>query len=190
MNTTYGTIPTPPPSSDPAFLSNARDRIRSSIRTRRPWKEMVSFSFPGSFNVAHQRIKTNASYFHVNYVIIVLFVLFLSLLWHPVSLIVFLVTMTAWLFLYFLRDDPIMIFGYGVDKRVILVFLSIFTFVLLLMTHALVFIAGVVVGLVVVVVHGAFRRTNDLVFDEGERIESGLRVDLKETASASYSSSF
>ncbi|KAI3447120.1 hypothetical protein Pfo_003785 [Paulownia fortunei] len=188
MTTTYGTISTATPPPDPPF----GQRIRSVIGTRRrPWKEMVSFSFPESFNAALQRIQTNASYFHVNYAIIILFMLFISLLWHPVSLIVFIFMMAAWLFLYFLRDEPLVVCGYGVEEPVILVVLSIFTVVLLLLTHAVVFVAGLVVGLVVVVAHGAFRRTNDLVFDEeeggggcGERV-----VDLKETASASYSSS-
>ncbi|GFQ08366.1 pra1 family protein f2, partial [Phtheirospermum japonicum] len=93
-----------------------------------------SFSFPESFNVAVHRIRTNASYFHVNYAIIVLFMLFVSLLWRPLSLIVFIVAMAAWLFLYFLRDRPVVVCGYGVEERVILVVLSIFTVALLLMT--------------------------------------------------------
>ncbi|KAL3829976.1 hypothetical protein ACJIZ3_018778 [Penstemon smallii] len=174
--TTYGTISTTPPSSD--------TRIRFGIGTRRPWKEMISFSFPENYKIALQRIKSNASYFHVNYAIIVLFMIFLSLLWHPASMIVFLITMAAWLFLYFLRDDPIVIFGYRVDERVILVVLSIFTVVLLLLRHGVVFMVGMGVGLAVVAAHGAFRRINDLGgCDDQER-----RVDLKETASASFSS--
>ncbi|KAG8367255.1 hypothetical protein BUALT_Bualt16G0053500 [Buddleja alternifolia] len=183
MSTTYGTISTQPP-PEPPFLSPARERIR----TRRPWKEMVSFSLPESFNVALHRIQTNISYFQVNYAIIVLFMLFISLLWHPLSLIVFTVVMVAWLYLYFLRDDPIVLFAYAVDERLTLVVLSIFTVAVLLMTRAVVFVAGLMAGLTVVVAHGAFRETNDLVFD----VENGINqrvVDLKETASVSYSSS-
>lgn len=53
----------------------------------------------------------------------------------------------------------------------------------------MVFLVGLAVGLAVVVAHGVFRRTNDLVFDEEEGGGCGDRVvvDLKETASASYS---
>ncbi|KAK6151934.1 hypothetical protein DH2020_014569 [Rehmannia glutinosa] len=193
MTTTYGTIPTSTPPPDPPILTHARQRIRSGIGTRRPWKEMaISFSIPESLNAAIHRVQTNFSYFHVNYAIIVLFTLFVSLLWHPVSLIMFIVIMAAWIFLYFLRDDPIIVFGYGVEERVILVVLSVFTVALLLLTHAMVFMAGLAVGVVVVVAHGVFRRTNDLVFDEEEGGGGGgerVVVDLKETASASYSSS-
>lgn len=83
-----------------------------------------------------------------------------------------------------------MVFGYGVDERVILAVLSISTLVLLLLTHATIFLAGLAVGLVVVVLHGAFRRTNDLFSDEEQGVKGDVSVDLKETASASYSSPF
>ncbi|XP_073041674.1 PRA1 family protein F3-like [Primulina eburnea] len=151
---------------------------------------MASCSMPESFNVALQRVRTNTSYFQVNYVIIILFMVFLSLLWHPVSIIVFIFTIGVWLFLYFLRDEPVVVFGYGVDERVILAVLSISTLVLLLLTHATVFLAGLAVGLVVVVLHGAFRRTNDLFLDEEQGVKGDVSVDLKERASASYSSPF
>lgn len=116
---------------------------------------------------------------------IVLFVLFLSLLWHPVSLIVFMVVMVAWLFLYFLRDDPIVVFGYAVDERVVLTILSISTVVLLVTRATLNVVVGVAVGLAAVVVHGAFRRTEDLNGGVG----GPTTLDLMETAAASFSSS-
>ncbi|KAL2480217.1 PRA1 family protein F2 [Abeliophyllum distichum] len=190
MATTYGTIDIALPPSDPPLLSNADQRIRSGIGTQRPWKEMLPFSIPQTFNIALQRIKSNVSYFHVNYAIIVLFMLFLSLLWHPISLMVYIVNMAAWLFLYFLRDDPVVVFGYGVDERVILAVLTIFTVVLLLSTHAAVFLMGMVVGVVVVVVvHASFRRTSDLIPDEELLGESPVDLKVTASASASYSSS-
>ncbi|XP_051152574.1 PRA1 family protein F3-like [Andrographis paniculata] len=159
MSTTYGTIPTgrsgaPPPSDLPSS--------RSVMLARRPWREMVtSLSLPRSVGAAAERSRANAAYFHVNYSIIVLFALFVSLLWHPVSLVVFLATMAAWLFLYFLRDDQIVLCGYAVEERVVLVVLSIFTVCLLLMTHAAVFLVGAAVGLLLVAAHAVVRNTGD-----------------------------
>lgn len=46
----------------------------------------------------------------------------------------------------FLRDAPVVFPGYGVDERVILVVLSISTVVLLMLTHATVFLAGLAMG--------------------------------------------
>lgn len=150
---------------------------------------LSSFSFPDDFKHSLSRINTNVSYFHTNYAMIVLFVLFLSLLWHPVSLIVFIVMMVAWLFLYFLRDDPIVICGYAVDDRVVLTILSIFTVVLLVTRATVNVVVGVSVGMAIVGLHGAFRMTDDLNVDENQGVGEPTRLDLMETASASFSSS-
>ncbi|KAJ1404511.1 Prenylated rab acceptor PRA1 [Sesbania bispinosa] len=63
-------------------------------------------------------------------------VLFLSLLWHPISLIVFLLLMAAWLFLYFLRDHPFVLLGHVAHDRLVLLFMAVLTVALLLLTDA------------------------------------------------------
>ncbi|KAA8523238.1 hypothetical protein F0562_009661 [Nyssa sinensis] len=162
------------------------------------WSPFTQSPFPSSFADSLSRIRTNAGYFLTNYAIIVLFALFLSLLSHPISLIVFFVTMAAWLFFYFLRDEPLVIFNRVIDDRVVLIVLSVVTIVSLFLTHATVnIVVGLVVGAVVVLVHGALRRTDDLLLDEEEGVGSGVgwrsggaaRMLLKETASSSFSSS-
>ncbi|KAL6955654.1 hypothetical protein U1Q18_018052 [Sarracenia purpurea var. burkii] len=200
--TTYGTIPTsvPPSSLNDStleFLSRAKDRIRSDFSTRRPWKEMAppsAISLPGGAIDAAARFRDNAAYFRMNYAIIVLFVLFLSLLWRPISLIVFVVMMTAWFFFYFLRDEPLVVFNRTIGDRMVLISLSVATIVILFMTHATVnIVVGLVVGMAVVAIHGALRWTDDLVWNQEEGgAGSGVvwpRIPLKETASSSFSSS-
>ncbi|KAM1410931.1 hypothetical protein ACFXTO_023862 [Malus domestica] len=85
-----------------------------------------SFNFPSSFSDAFGRVRSSVAYFRMNYAIVVLLILFLSLLWHPIFLIVF------------LRDEPLVLFKKKktVDDRVVLIMLAIVTIVLLFLTHA------------------------------------------------------
>ncbi|KAJ0755615.1 putative prenylated rab acceptor P [Helianthus annuus] len=174
--TTYGTIPTSPlEGTNLEYISRAKTRIQSELGTRRPWKQMFnlnSLNFPNGVGNAVKRITTNTGYFRMNYVIVSLIILFLSLLWHPISLIVFVVMMAAWLFLYFLRDEPLVIFHRTIGDRTVVVVLFVVTIVLLLLTSATWnIISSVLIGLVVVVVHAALRSTDDL-FDD-DRVETG-----------------
>lgn len=176
--TTYGTIPTSSTSGTKnlEYISRAKARIKAGLSTRRSWNEMFNFN---SINLPHglfnsfSRIKTNINYFRANYAIIMLLILFLSLLFHPISLIVFVVMMAAWLFLYFLRDEPLVIFHRMIGDRAVLIVLSIVTVVLLLLTGATMNIfSSVLIGFVVVVIHAAFRKTDDLLLDD-DNVESG-----------------
>ncbi|KAL2332292.1 hypothetical protein Fmac_019873 [Flemingia macrophylla] len=171
--TNYGTIPTTSGgATNLEFISRAKERIREGLGTRRPWKLMFnlrSFALPSGFSDAVSRLRTNVAFFQMNYAIVVLIVLFLSLLWHPVSLIVFVVLMAAWLFLYFLRDEPLMLFGRLISDRLVLILMAVLTVVLLLLTGAtLNIVVALLVGVLLVVAHAALRTTSDLFLDEEE----------------------
>nr|CAD1843132.1 unnamed protein product [Ananas comosus var. bracteatus] len=152
------------------FISRAKERGYSALATRRPWREMAdprAFGFPLSLGEAYLRIRTNLAYFAMNYAIVVLVVVFLSLLWHPISLIVFIAAMIAWLFLYFLRDEPLVLFGRTISDTIILAVLAVVTLVLLLLTNAtLNILVSLLVGLLVVVAHAALRKTEHLYMEE------------------------
>ncbi|ERN16360.1 PRA1 family protein F2 [Amborella trichopoda] len=172
----YGTIPvssSPSPALD--LFSKAKEKGISIYAKRRPWRELThldSFSFPPSFREAVARVRANTDYFRVNYALIVLVVVFLSLLWHPVSLIVFLVMMAIWLFLYFLRDDPLIFFGRTLGDRLVLLLLSVVTLVALLLTHATKnILVSLTIGIVLVLVHSAIRSIENHYEDDKE---SGL----------------
>ncbi|KAL8458505.1 hypothetical protein ACS0TY_035300 [Phlomoides rotata] len=172
--TNYGTIPTSSsPSTAPVnleYISRAKERIREGLATRRPWREIFDlhcYNFPKSFGDATGRVKKNFVYFTMNYALIVLVIVFFSLIWHPISMIVFIAMMAVWLFLYFLRDEPLVIFGRLITDKVVLIVLSIVTFGVLLLTGATWnILISVLVGLVVVLIHAAVRRTDNLVSDE------------------------
>ncbi|XP_057459417.1 PRA1 family protein F3-like [Actinidia eriantha] len=170
--TTYGTIPTSLSAgvTKLEYVSRAKERLKSGFGSRRPWKEMFNFrsiGFPSGISGVIGRIRTNLAYFRMNYAIIMLMIVFLSLLWHPISLIVFVVMMALWLFLYFLRDEPLAIFGRTIDDRAVLIVLSVLTIVFLLLTDATSNILfSLLIGVVVVLIHAVLRKTDDLCVDQ------------------------
>jgi hypothetical protein len=186
----YGTIPTTvstttttttQPLRSPTtltFISRATTTTQTLIATRRPWQELIKFSSfirPYTYDESISRIKYNVNYFRVNYAMIFLAILFLSLLWHPISIIVFIGVFVAWLFLYFERDGPVVLFNRSFDDRVVFCVLGLVTIVALAYTDVgLNVLIALIIGVVVVGVHAAFRGTEDLFLDEESAVEGGL----------------
>ncbi|CAN8269380.1 unnamed protein product [Cochlearia groenlandica] len=172
--TNYGAIPTSSshtsPMSDLESISRAKERIKAGLATRRQWRVMFdyhSMSLPRGVSAAISRIKTNLIYFQTNYAIVVLIAIFLGLINHATSLIVLTVLVFLWIFLYFLRDEPIKVFRYQIDDRTVLICLSVLTIVMLFLTNATLNIVGALVsGAVVVLIHAVVRKTEDLYLDE------------------------
>nr|ADN34104.1 cytochrome p450 [Cucumis melo subsp. melo] len=193
--TSYGTIPTstaPGTSSDLDFVSRGKQRLKAGLATRVPWRLMFdfhSFTLPFNFHETFSRIKTNIVYFRMNYVIIVLLILFFSLIWHPISLIVFTAMLAVWLFLYFLRDEPLILFGRLINDRLVMAVLSVFTLVFLFLTKAtLNILLSLLIGAVLVLIHAALRKTDDLFLDEGATTVYTFGSDAPGTSVSLYSS--
>ncbi|OWM77030.1 hypothetical protein CDL15_Pgr010118 [Punica granatum] len=168
----YGTIPASAGAGESPkleYISRPKERFKSGLANRRLWREMFniqSMRLPSSFSYSLSRARTNIVYFRANYAIIVLLVLFLGLLWHPISLIVFIIIMAAWIFLYFLRDEPLEVFSRTVDDRLVLIVMAVLTVVFLLLTHATInILVALLIGAAVVVAHATLRKTDDLLVD-------------------------
>ncbi|KAI9119653.1 hypothetical protein K1719_009529 [Acacia pycnantha] len=148
-------------SSTTELFSTFKETSQSVMATRRPWRQLLdlsALSFPSSISDATTRIAQNVSHFLANYTLIVLIILFLSLIYHPFSMLVFLIVFAAWYFLYFSRDEPISVFNLVVDDRAVVVGLGLITLVALILTHVwLNVFLSIVIGIVVVCLHAAFR---------------------------------
>ncbi|KDP40277.1 hypothetical protein JCGZ_02275 [Jatropha curcas] len=163
----------------PQFLSGFKQTAQSLNAGLRPWSvflDLTSLNLPSSIPDATTRITQNLTHFRSNYSLIILIVLFLSLFYHPLSLIAFLITFIAWVFLYFSRNEPLIIFGYQVNDLVVLVLLFVATILVLIWSGVwLNLLVAVVIGVVLVVLHAVLRSTDDLVADD---IETSPYVNL------------
>ncbi|KAL2321012.1 hypothetical protein Fmac_029981 [Flemingia macrophylla] len=169
----YSSLPSPSSSSGAGRYFATRDATSphpAAFATRRPWEEvfaLYSLTRPYSVGEATVRVRRNLGHFRVNYLMMALLVLFLSLLWHPVSIIVYLVALAAWFFLYFFRDRPVVVLGVALDDRAVAVALAAGTVVVLGLTGVWWNVAvAVAVGVAVVALHAAFRSIEDLYVDE------------------------
>ncbi|KAF6152660.1 hypothetical protein GIB67_008097 [Kingdonia uniflora] len=162
------------------FITRLSDSARLAFSQRRAWSELIdrsAFSRPDSITEAASRIRKNLTYFRINYLTLLASVLALSLLTNPISLIVLLGLLAAWVFLYLFRpsESPLVVFGRSFTERETLGVLVVSTVVVVFLTSVgSLLISAVMVGLGIICAHGAFRVPEDLFLDEQEQSGTGL----------------
>ncbi|XP_054798821.1 PRA1 family protein B1-like [Prosopis cineraria] len=187
-----------PPIATPAFrsfIARLSSSVRQGFSQRRPWSELIdrtAMSRPDSLSEAYSRIRKNFSYFRVNYITLLALVLAISLISHPLSLLVLFGLLGSWAFLYLFRpsDQPLILFGRTFTDREILGILVVLTvFVVFLTNVGSLLISALMVGLAIVCAHGAFRMPEDLFLDDQEPMNSGFLSFLGGAASSAAASS-
>ncbi|KAL6204337.1 hypothetical protein ACLB2K_021605 [Fragaria x ananassa] len=177
-----------------SILTRLSGLSRHALANRRPWAELVdrtAFSRPVSFSDAASRVRKNAAYFRVNYLIVLAAVLAYSLLSHPFTLLTLVGLAAAWIFLYSHRqsDQPLVILGRAYSDTQVLFGLGLVTLVAILVTSVLsLLITAVMVGVGIVSAHGAFRDPEDLFLDESQPLGSGFASMFSGAASSAGAS--
>ncbi|XP_062014982.1 PRA1 family protein B1-like [Rosa rugosa] len=167
---------------------------RNALVNQRPWTELVdrtAFTRPSSFSDAASRVRKNAAYFRVNYLIVLAVVLAYSLLSHPFTLLTLVGLAAAWIFLYSHRqsDQPLVILGRTYSDTQVLFGLGLVTLIAILMTSVLsLLITALMVGVGIVCAHGAFRDPEDLFLDESQPLGSGFASMFSGAASSAGAS--
>ncbi|KAE8728191.1 PRA1 family protein D [Hibiscus syriacus] len=155
-----------------SLFSSFKGTAQSLTAIRRPWRDffdITAVDIPTSD--ATTRIAQNLTHFRLNYTIVLLVILCLSVIYHPLALVTFFVIFLAWFFLYLARDrdEPIVIFGFLIDDRVVLAALVGLTVAGLVLTRVWGnVLVAVAVGVGFVFLHALLRSTDDLVMDDLE----------------------
>ncbi|ERM95550.1 hypothetical protein AMTRI_Chr08g207820 [Amborella trichopoda] len=155
-----------------AFFARLSDGARASLAQRRPWMELLDrnqLSKPDTLSEATARIRKNWTYFRINYLILLCGALAISLVSHPVSLFMLVCLLAGWIFLYFFRTEPLILFNRSFSDREVLGIMVLLTVIVVFLTSVgSLLISALMFGLAIVCAHGAFRVPEDLFLDEQE----------------------
>ncbi|KAH7517306.1 PRA1 family protein F3 [Ziziphus jujuba] len=132
------------------------------------------FNCPSTFGEATTRVKHNLYYFRISYSIAILYILLISLLWHPLSMVIFAVFFLGWLAIgYLCNVDPIELINCTIDCHGFLAVLWVLILFALISTGFwLNVLVSILIGSALVGIHSLFRRTEDLYYVEPILTES------------------
>lgn len=164
---------------------NAQDPpLASSLVQDRGAHYLDFFNCPSTLGEAITRMKHNLDHFRISYSTIIFIILFISLLWNPIAIVIFTISLFfGCLVGYCLSKDPFELLNCNVDCRGFLAVLWVLTLIVLLSTGFwLNVLVSILIGSVLVGIHAVFRidlyvelQTNQLkvtMFRRGDSSES------------------
>ena len=155
------------------FLISIKDRAKHIINQRKPWEEFcdyTSFKIPKAWPEALEKTNKNVHYFKVNYFLWMVCILAATMLWTPSSIVSLLVVLAAWLYVFIVRTEPLVIGGKELNERekVILLGCGTFVFVFYVTKTGAVLFTGLMVGLAGVLAHAAVKVPDEMfLYEEG-----------------------
>lgn len=153
-----------------SLVGKAQEAVNLALAQKRPWAELADqLAKPESFSEAITRARKNWFYFRINYSLVLVSVVALSLILHPGALFFLLALLAAWVYLYLIRSEPLVAFGRTFSEREVLLGMSLFSVAMIFMTSVgSILITALMFGGVLCFLHGAYRVPDDLFLDEQE----------------------
>lgn len=142
-------------------LDTFKERMGSVWSRSRPWAEFANTAQMNKphFSELFDRVKENIEYYAFNYLVILLCLSALTILTSPLAFLGGLFIVLAYVYLYFLNPEPIVIAGISLDNNVKAVLIMIFSLIMLWLTGAgATFTTLVVVVALISLTHAAIRR--------------------------------
>lgn len=164
-----------------AVAGRLKEYSMSVVKQQKPWTEVVdrnALSKPANLTEALGRIKKNTAYFRVNYLLVVLTTCAVTFVMNPSSLLVLATLLAAWVYLLFVRTQPLVIGGRQLSEREKVLGMAAVSFITIffLTSVGTVFFSSLSFSLAVILLHGAFREPDNLFIDDQESQQSIFNI--------------
>jgi len=152
-------------------MSRVTECARHVLSQRREWTELAdrsAYAKPENFAEATGRLRKNINYFKVNYVLFMMAVMVLCLLTHPASMFMLVGLGAAWVYMFVVKTEPLVISGRTFSDREKLIGMSALSLIIIFFLSSIgtVIFMGLGLGCAGVAAHGAMRVPDDLFLDE------------------------
>lgn len=148
-----------------------KDYAVSTFEQRKPWGEMLdrsSLSKPSSMQEAYSRLRRNAGYFRVNYLIIAVLTVAGSFITHPSSLLVLAGLLALWVYMFAIKQGPLVLGDKEFSEREKLALMMGLSFMVVFFFSNVgtVVMSAVLMSCAMIGLHGAMRVPDDLFLDD------------------------
>lgn len=142
-------------------IDSLKEQMGSIWARSRPWSEFANTAQMNKPQVSDtfDRVKENLEYYAFNYLVILLCLSALTVLTSPLAFLGGLFIVFAYVYLFFLNPEPLVVAGMSLDNNIKAVFILVFSLVMLWLTGAgATFTTLVVVVAIISLTHAAIRR--------------------------------